>query len=366
MMKYTEANTLVVRRVYNTLYDSCYASLKQACDMLGVSHLWEFQKIPLRMVYKPSGNQIIFRGLDNMESITSITTPKGCLCWAWIEEMYQVEDEDMFNKLDLSIRSPLPKGYFYRIIGSLNPWRDCWIRSRFFDNPDENTLALTTTYKCNEFLSDDIRKLMDDLYITNPRRARVECDGEFGISEGLVYENVEFKYFNIEEISKNPSFKAIYGCDLGWKDKTALICSYISKADREIYVYDELYRNKITNQDLADILKAKGLEDERIIFDSAEPKSIEELKRAGIHNATPCIKGKGSVDYGIQLVQNYKIIVHPNCEEFAKEISNYAYLENGKTTHEWSHGCDGLRYSTVYYERGLPKPKKRLRKSWFI
>lgn len=367
MMKYPLANTLVVRRNYNTLYDSCYANLKKACTMLGVSHLWEFQKSPLRAIYKPSGNEIIFRGLDNPESITSITTNKGVLCWCLIEEFYQVEDEMKFNMLDLSIRGELPKGYFYRIMGILNPWHESWFgKARFFDNPSPNVLALTTTYLCNEFIGQDFIDMMEEMKERNPRRYAIEGLGEWGRSEGLVFENVEFRAFDIEELSKNPSFKPIYGCDLGWKDTTALTCAYISKELHELYVYDEFYRNKITNQDLARILKDKGLENERIIFDSAEPKSIEELKRAGIHNATPCTKGKGSVDYGIQLMQNYKIIVHPRCEEFTKEISNYAYLENGKTTHEWSHGLDGCRYACVYYERGLPKAKTRLKRSWFV
>ena len=366
MMKYSDANTLVVRRVYNTLYDSCYADLRWAMNKLGVSHLWDCQKIPLRMIYKPSGNQIIFRGMDNMESITSIAVPSGYLCWVWCEEFSQCEDEFMFDTLDYSIRGELPSYLWFRFMITFNPYSDKhWLKKRFFDNPDKNTLSMTTTFRCNEWLGEDVRAMMMDLYKTNPNKARILCDGDWGISEGLIYENVEFRLFDIEEVARNPSFTDIYGLDYGYKDPSTLVCAYISKFDKEIYVYDEFYKSGVTNKDLIKMLIDKGLDRCRIVCDSAEPKSIEEMKRGGI-NATPCVKGKGSVDFGIQLVQNYKIIVHPKCEEFIREISNYNYLDNGKPNHDFSHLMDALRYSVTYYERGLPKPKKRLRKDWFI
>jgi phage terminase large subunit len=284
-----------------------------------------------------------------------------------LEEASQVEDEQMFNMLDLSIRGDLPKGYFYRFNITFNPWSDKhWLKSRFFDVESDSILALTTTYRCNEWIGDDFIRMMEEMRINNPRRYRIEGDGEFGISEGLVYENVEMRYFDIEEISKNSTFKACYGLDFGFNDPTTLCCFYISKETKEIYVFDEFYKSRVTNKDITQMLVDKGLNNERIICDSAEPKSIEELKRLGIPLATPCVKGKGSVDYGIQLVQNYKIVVNPRCEEFIREISNYNYLPSGKTNHDFSHLMDALRYGVMWYERGLPKAKTRLRKNWFV
>lgn len=367
LLKYPLSNCLVVRRVYNTLYDSCYADLKWAITRLNVSHMFECQKIPLRIIRKDTGQQIIFRGMDTPESLTSISVSVGVLNFVWVEEAFQIESEDMFNMLDFSIRGELPDGYFYRFNITFNPWRPCWLRTRFFDNPDKNTLALTTTYKCNEWLGEDVRAMMDELCVTNPRRARVECLGDWGIVVGNIYENWHTEVFEVENLLKNnASYKHLVGLDFGFKDSTAIVCMYISKEFNKIYVYDEFYKNKITNKDIISTLIDKGLNNERIICDSAEPKSIEELRRGGIPLATPCIKGKNSVDYGIQLVQNYEIIVHPRCEEFIREISNYAYLENGKPDHDYSHSMDALRYACTWFEKGLPKPKKRLRKSWFI
>ena len=219
MLKYPNANTLVVRRVFNTLYDSCYADLKWAINKLGVAHLWDCQKSPLRIINKLNNNQILFRGMDNMESLTSIAVSEGYLCWVWCEEFSQCENEFMFDTLDYSIRGELPPELWFRIMITFNPYSSKhWLKKRFFDNPDANTLAMTTTFRCNEWLGEDVRAMMMDLYKTNPRKARILCDGDWGIESGQVYENVEFRYFDIEEVSRNPSFKAYYTLDFGFSN----------------------------------------------------------------------------------------------------------------------------------------------------
>ena len=145
MMKYPLANTLVVRRVFNTHKDSTWTQLKWATYNLGVSHLWNFSKSPLEATYKPTGQKILFRGLDDPMSITSITVEIGYLCWAWFEEAYQILDEDAFNKVDMSIRGKLPDGYFKQITLTFNPWsEEHWLKKRFFDVQNENILAMTT------------------------------------------------------------------------------------------------------------------------------------------------------------------------------------------------------------------------------
>ena len=121
MMKYSLANTLVVRRVFNTHKDSTWTQLKWAVNVLGVSHLWNFSKSPLEATYIPTGQKILFRGLDDPMSITSITVEVGYLCWAWFEEAFQIMNEDDFNKVDMSIRGELPPGYFKQITLTFNP-----------------------------------------------------------------------------------------------------------------------------------------------------------------------------------------------------------------------------------------------------
>ena len=139
MMKYwheagLKPHTLVVRRYYNTHRDSTFAQLKWAINRLGVKHKWKVTKTPLELTYKPSGQKILFRGLDDPQSITSITVEEGNLCWAWWEEAFQCTSEDDFNKVDLSIRGELPEGLFKQHTLTFNPWSDkIWIKKRFFD-----------------------------------------------------------------------------------------------------------------------------------------------------------------------------------------------------------------------------------------
>ena len=352
MMKYPQANTLVIRRVFNTLRDSCWTQLKWAAERLGVSHLWKFTLSPLEATYLPTNQKILFRGLDDPMSVTSITVDKGYLCWVWLEEAYQVEDEDSFNKVDLSIRGELPDNYFKQFIITFNPWNEHhWLKKRFFDNPDDNTLALTTTYKCNEWLGSDDIALFEQMKIRNPRRFRIEGEGEWGISEGLIYENFTEQEFDYREISKRKNTRAVFGLDWGYSnDPTAFIAAIVDQDTKEIYIFDEHYQKAMVNSEIASMIKYKGYAKEQIIGDSSEPKSIEELKRAGILRIKPAAKGKDSILNGIQFIQDFKLIVHPKCENTIIELSNYCWdtkdgIAINKPIDSYNHLMDALRYS---------------------
>lgn len=361
MMKYPLANTLVVRRVFNTHKDSTWTQLKWAANNLGVSKSWNFSKSPLEATYIPTGQKILFRGLDDPMSITSITVEKGYLCWCWFEEAFQVMNEDDFNKVDMSIRGELPKGYFKQITLTFNPWSEKhWLKKRFFDNPDDNTLALTTNYMCNEWLGEDDIKLFESIKKNNPRRYKIEGLGEWGIAEGLVYENFEELEFNIEEISKRPEVTAYFGLDFGYtNDPTAFIALLVDKSSNAIYVFDEIYKKALTNKDIYNEIKYKGYEKEKIIADSAEPKSIEELKRLGLRRCRAARKGPDSILFGIQKLQDYKIYVHPRCENTLVELNNYVFdTKDGKILNkpidDYNHLMDAMRYATESMEkRGL-------------
>ena len=216
MMKYPLANTLVIRRVFNTHKDSTWTQLKWATHNLGVSHLWHFSKSPLEATYIPTGQKILFRGLDDPMSITSITVEHGFLCWCWFEEAFQIMNEDDFNKVDMSIRGELPPGYYKQITLTFNPWSEKhWMKKRFFDSKDDDILSLTTNYLCNEFLGEDDRLLFEKMKKNNPRRYSIEGMGNWGIAEGLVYDNFEELEFDCNEISKKEGFKAYFGLDFG-------------------------------------------------------------------------------------------------------------------------------------------------------
>ena len=190
IMKYPLANALVVRRVYSTLKNSCYSDLKWAIYRLKVQDYWKCTENPLNMKYIPTNQEIIFRGLDDPLKITSISVSQGVLCWAFIEEAYEIESEEKFNFLDESIRGVLPEGYFHQITLVLNPWSDKhWIKKRFFDEKSDDVLAMTTTYKCNEWIDENYKKMLEEMKEINPRRYRVSALAEWGVTDGLVYEN---------------------------------------------------------------------------------------------------------------------------------------------------------------------------------
>ena len=351
LIEYPESNGLCVRRYQNTLRDSVYSDLKWAIHKLGLDRQFECTVSPMQITRISTGQKILFRGLDDGLKITSISVDKGYLCWVWIEEAYEISNEDDFNKLDMSIRGEVPDGYFKQITMTFNPWSaTSWLKPRFFDVEDDDIFTKTTTWKCNEWLDDADRNIFLKMQVNNPRRYRIEGDGEWGIAEGLIYEKVRFEDFDIDAIRAIPGIKSAFGLDFGFTDPNAFTCFLIDNAAMKIYVFDEWYRTGVTNRIIAQAIKDKGYGGQKIICDSAEPKSIAELQEEGI-NAEGSRKGKDSVNHGIQLIQNYEIIVHErNCPEFKKEIQNYCWAKDkdGKPTdkpdHEFSHGMDSMRY----------------------
>ena len=170
IMQYPLANALVVRQTASTLKDSCYAQLKWAINRLGVSAYWKCTVNPLQMTYLPTGQKILFKGLDDSLKITSITVEKGYLCYVWIEESFEVSEDD-FYRIDESLRGEMPEGYYIQLILTLNPWdASCWIKSRFFDTPHDNVLAMTTNYKVNEWLSEKDLEMFEEMRKTDPER----------------------------------------------------------------------------------------------------------------------------------------------------------------------------------------------------
>ena len=370
MMKYPDANTLVVRKTYRTLKDSCFTELKWAIHRLGVDAFWDVKESPLEMTYKPTGQKIYFRGLDDPLKVTSITVDQGCLCWMWIEEAYEISSEDDFNMLDESIRGAVPDGsdLFKQITLTFNPWNEHhWLKKRFFDNSDDETLALTTNYMCNEWLDVADRKVFETMKKQNPRRYRVAGLGDWGIVDGLVYENWKEEAFEIisksdfldldeaEQKAKNyvfkESVKSAFGLDFGYtNDPAALFVGFIDTKDKKIYVYDEMYATGLSNERIANNVQSMGYGKERIIADSAEPKSIDQLKGLGL-KVKGAEKGKDSVNHGIQFIQDYEIIIHPRCVNFLTEISNYTWDKDklgnklNRPIDDFNHLMDAMRYA---------------------
>lgn len=354
MMKYKGANTLVVRKTYRTLHDSCFTELKWAIHRLHVDEWWDVKESPLEMTYKPTGQKIYFRGLDDPLKVTSITVEFGELCWLWIEEAYEITSESDFDMLDESIRGAISSDYpdlFKQVTLTFNPWNEHhWMKKRFFDDPDADTLAITTNYMCNEWLDDADLRVFERMKEKNPRRYQVAGLGNWGIVEGLIYENWEEKTFDINEIRK-PDMKAVFGLDFGYtNDPSALFCGLVDQKNKTIYVFDEMYQTGLVNSAIYKNILKMGYAKEKITADSAEPKSITELRDLGLSHIHSARKGKDSINNGIQYIQNYHLVIHPQCVNFLTEISNYTWDTDkfGKKLNvpidDFNHLMDAMRY----------------------
>lgn len=360
LMKYPQANILVVRKVFGTLKDSCYTDLKWAIHRFGVDGLFDCKLSPLEITYKPTGQKILFRGLDDPLKITSITVDVGCLCWLWIEEAYEITSEDDFNMLDESIRGQVPEGLFKQITLTLNPWSDRhWIKARFFDINRDDILAKTTNYLCNEWLDEADLRLFEDMKINNPRRYRVAGLGDWGVTDGLIFDNQRVDEFDLENIKGKDGVVSVFGLDFGYtNDPTALFCGLADTNNKILYVFDEMYERGLSNERIAELITVKGYRKEKIRADCAEPKSIDRLRELGICHIRPARKGKDSILNGIDLIQDYEIIISPKCKNFIEEISQYCWDKDkqgntiNKPIDEFNHLMDAMRYAMEAVGKG--------------
>lgn len=370
MMKYPDANLLVIRKTYRTLKDSCFTELKWAIKRLQVEAWWDIKESPLEMTYIPTGQKIYFRGLDDPLKVTSITVENGVLCWAWLEEAYEVLNESDFDTLDESIRGEVPDGLFKQWTITFNPWNERhWLKKRFFDVDDDNVLAMTTNYTCNEWLDESDKKLFETMKENNPRRYSVAGLGNWGIVDGLVYENwreeaftpISQKEYNKLDDKNNKkyvildSLKTTSGLDFGYtNDPTAFFMGFLDLENKKLYVWDEMYKKGLSNKAIHNEIVTMGYSKERITGDCAEPKSIDELKALGLR-IRGAKKGKDSVMNGVQWIQDLEIIIHPRCINFLTEISNYTWETDkfgkklNKPIDDFNHLMDAMRYALEEY-----------------
>ena len=359
LLKYPWSNLLVVRRYSNTNKQSTYTDFKWACNQLKVTHLFKFNESLPEITIKKTGQKILFRGLDDELKITSITVDVGSLCWAWFEEAYQIETEDKFSTVVESIRGSLDvPGFFKQITVTFNPWNERhWLKRVFFDTDTQrsDTLALTTTYKCNEWLDEIDRQRYEDLYSTNPRRARIVCDGEWGVAEGLVFENTRVEDFDVQKTIQRVK-ETTAGVDFGFtQDPTTLICVAVDFENKRLYLYNEHYQKAMLTDDIVKMLKDKGMQHSYISADSAENRLIAEIRSKGISRIVPSLKGKGSIMQGIQFMQGFQIVIHPSCEHTIEEFNTYTFKQDkeGNWLNEPidanNHIIDAVRYSLERY-----------------
>lgn len=359
ILKYQWANLIVVRRYSNTNKQSTFSDLKWAANRLKVAEKFRFNESLPEITVRATGQKILFRGLDDPLKITSITVDSGILSWAWVEEAYQIERREDFETFVESIRGSFDdKNYYKQITLTFNPWNEHhWLKSAFFDELTryKDVFSDTTTFRDNEWLDEqDVSRYLE-LYEKNPRRARIVCDGEWGIAEGLVFNKFEVKGFNKDEVV-NKIGVTVHGMDFGFtNDPTTLPSAAYDEDNQELWIYDELYKTGLLIDDIKKEIEKRQLIKSKIIADSATPLTIAELKNKGVRRIEGARKGKDSIQRGLDFMQGLKIYIHPSCEKTIEEFSTYSYKQDksGKYLNvpedKNNHIIDALRYALEPY-----------------
>jgi len=368
IMRYSKANAVVVRKTFNTHKDSTFAQLKWAAKRLGVYNKWRFTLSPLECTYVATGQKILFRGFDDPLKLTSITVDTGELCWVWLEEIYEIEDEVDFDTLDESIRGEMPTGLWKQLTLTYNPWVNShWTKKRFWDNEDPNAFRLTTTFKCNEFLDDADRKKIEDLEFTNPERYKVVGLGEYGIPGGAYFDEFRTDIHVCQPFVIPYNWNRYISIDYGLD----MLAAYWVATDitGKAYVYKELYQPGLIISEAAKAILA--MTDEEIYEIVAPPdlwnrrqetgKSAAELfddngltlskannnRVQGWYNLKEWLKPyTDEFDDGDQTAN---LVIFKNCVNLIRTLPQLQCDErnpNDVSTepHELTHGPDALRY----------------------
>ena len=354
-LSFPDRTCLVIRKVGATLRDSCFALIKTILSDWKIYDLCKINKTDLT-IELPNKSTFIFKSMDDPEKIKSIANIDDIV----VEECTEINDFD-FDQLCLRLRSKKPYNQVHVMFNPID--KSNWVFRRWFNEEDStprtdlpNTMVLKTTYKDNKFLPQEYVNSLKEMEKTNPVYYRIYGLGEFATLDKLIYTNWKVEDFDYLKILKEKHYRhAIFGTDFGYtNDYTTLICSVIDEVDKKIWIYDEHFEKHLTNEDIYNMYVEHRVAGERIVCDSSEPKSIEELRRLGCKKVVGAVKGKDSIMNGIQLIQQYEIIVNPKCKNIQEELRNYTFVIDKQTglyinkpIDKFNHGLDALRYACM-------------------
>lgn len=354
MMKYP-VTTLCVRKVARTLEESVFEQLKEAIEILGVGQYWRVMKSPLQLIYLPRGNRIIFRGADDPLKIKSIKVSKFPIAFLWIEELAEFKTEDEVTTIENSVlRAELSDGLFYAFYYSYNPpkRKQNWVNKKYESQfIPANTYVHHSTYLDNPHISQAFKNEAEEVKRKNIHKYEWEYLGK-AIGSGIVpFDNLTFRRITEDEIKRFDNIRQ--GIDWGYGvDPFSFGRWHYDKTRRRLYAIDELYGVKISNREAAEWIKARGYHDVMTIADSAEPKSIDEMKGYGIR-IKGARKGPGSVEYGEKWLDDLdEIVIDPQrTPNTAREFENIDYQTDqdgnprAKLEDKDNHSIDAVRYA---------------------
>ena len=347
-LKYGNRKCLVVRKVNNTLRDSCFALVKSILSDWQLYEQCKINKTDLT-VELPNGSHFIFKGMDDPEKIKSIANIDDIV----VEECTEVDEFD-FDQLSLRLRSRNPYNQVHCMFNPVS--KENWVYKRWFKEGanynKENTVILHTTYRDNKFLPKEYIENLLDMERTNPAYFRIYALGEFATLDKLIYTNWKEENFDFREILRTvKGSKAIFSLDFGFtNDPTSFVCSILDEINKKIWIFDGFEQKGLLNDEIAKKIIEMGYRKEIITCDSAEPKSIEELKRNGLDRVRGATKGKDSIINGINLLQQYEIIILPSLTWIIEEFKNYTWKKGKDGEYinipidKYNHSLDSLRY----------------------
>lgn len=344
---------LVCRRYGTTIRNTVFATFKEILNKWKLTPYVKINESDFRIRFC-NGSEIIFLGLDDEAKLLSLNN----IGTVFVEEAYEVP-QNMVEQLNLRMRGNVQN---QQIILAWNPIsRSSWLFKFSVEQPPANSIFIHSTYKDNPFLSKEYIEALEELYVRNPQKARIFCDGQWGVdAEGLVFQNWKVEEFDPLELARQ-GLEHRCGCDFGFIDPSTIIPSLYDKENGKIYIYDEFYKSGCQLDTLYEAMVQMNLTKTKIYMDNAEPRSIDYFRRKGI-NAQPCLKGAGSVNSRIAFLQNNQIIIHPKCKNVIMEFENFSYEKTkdgtykDTFTHQYSHSIDGLGYAySDIYSRGKLK-----------
>lgn len=319
-----DIHAAVCRKVGNTIKDSVYNKIKWAIGKQEFTEEFDSKLSPMEITLKSTGQKIYFRGADDPDKIKSINPEFGYIGILWFEELDQFAGPEEIRKIE---QSAIRGGNLAWIFKSFNPPKTMnnWA-NKYVLEPKENRIVHSSTYLDvpKEWLGQPFIEEAEHLKEVNPNAYEHEYMGIANGNGGNVFEYLEIRDITDEEISRMD--RVFAGVDYGWyPDAFCYLRTYYDSAREKIYLIDELYVNKWSNSKTADWIKKKGYDDYTMICDSAEPKSVNDFRDAGLP-ARGAIKGPGSIEYGFKFLQTKTLVIDPKRTPNAyKEITEYEY-----------------------------------------